>query len=693
MDIAATQSTEKHASWAAERWLATACARPNQERLCHAAAAELGRRTGLLPLVAPAVMSLLFVASPALLAHWVLSLPLYLVLLTATLARIRLGHALTHKRPRPVRAARYYQTAVDLAGFAWGCLTGILVLTQGLQQTTELALIATLLLVASGLTTLTVERSLWLRFTTALWTPLMTLTAAAGLQGVASGWTLLLVEGLFASLIYVHGRRMVSAYINSLLTQSHLEKALQEIGQQRDELRQNQARLQALVARTHELSHYDELTGIGSRQHFYERLETAISAGRIKHSRFALLYIDIDGFRDINNTFGHQAGDQLLQTVARRVSKLLRATDFAARLGSDELAMLIDGVTDEHEAILIAERCLDTVQRPTRLNGRTVTPQIHIGIAVYPHDGRYALELLKAGESAMSAAKHEVRRQYTRYLPEMSQAAERRMTIAQELRQALVNGEFVLDYQPQFDGISGRLCGVEALVRWRHPDRGTVPPREFIPIAERIGLIDELGEWVLLTACRQAVSWFESDMAAFTVAVNISPLQLLNPDFVSTVRNALELSALPPRLLELEIVESAVQTQAASRDALSELRQLGVRIAIDDFGTGYSSLGSLKDLPIDCVKIDRAFVCNILSNPRESALLGTIVDMVHVLGCGVVAEGVENAQQRDKLTALGCDCLQGYYLSRPIQASLIPGVVANIRKDPVIHAVSQQGAA
>ncbi|MCB1789679.1 MAG: EAL domain-containing protein [Gammaproteobacteria bacterium] len=663
----------------AQRWLSLEC-RGASDTLCavgDAAARELGRRTGPLPLAAPAAMLAFIIASPQLTQDWLPVALLFLIMAGAAFMRMRIADQLSRaRREELTELARDYQACVDLTAFSWGALIGVLLLVHGIDRLTELALVATVGLLAGAFTSLTLERTLWLRFNAALWLPLLTITGLLIWQDSDGAWLLLLVETLFAGFAVLQGQRMVRDYINGLITNIRLEDAVSKIADQRSELRAHRERLDELIARTHQLSYYDQLTGIGSRHHFHERLLTSIDNHVEDGQRFAVLYLDVDDFKAINDTFGHDAGDYLLKVVARRANALLRSSDFAARLGSDELALLVHDLSSDDDITHVVQRCRDAIQMPVRLTNRSVSPRVSIGIAVYPEDSDSAQGLLKAAESAMNAAKHGTKSHFARYFAEMSRAAEQRLTIEQELRQALEKNQFELHYQPQFDIDTGNCCGVEALVRWNHPERGLVPPLAFIPIAENSGLIDALGEWVLTTACRQAVAWFDGGLQPLTIAVNISPLQLLDPDLVATVGNTLAASGLSPQLLELEITESAIQTHADARSTLTQLRELGVRIALDDFGTGYSSLASLRELPIDRVKIDRSFVADILSSEQDSALLGTIIEMAHVLGSSVVAEGVEERAQAELLQRLRCDCVQGYYFSRPLPAAEVTRIAA-----------------
>ncbi|MEN8176992.1 MAG: response regulator [Pseudomonadota bacterium] len=427
--------------------------------------------------------------------------------------------------------------------------------------------------------------------------------------------------------------------------------------------------------RIRQLAYTDELTGLASRAYFYKHVDDVIKAAQRREERFALLYLDLDGFKDVNDSLGHDVGDLLLQTVAKRIQSVLRQTDFVARLSGDEFCILVDNVNSEYDASDVAKRCLEVMNHPVDLNLQSIRPRASIGISHYPEDGKDLQTLLKTADSAMYAAKAEGKHRFSFYQPELTVQAEQRLQIEEELRQGLENDELELHFQPQIELASGKLIGAEALVRWRHPRLGLVPPNEFIGIAERIGLIKALGVWVLNTACKQTVAWQQMGLPDFRIAVNISPIHFQDPVIVETISRTLNTTGLAPASLELEITESVVQTTGQNLEIFESIRAMGVRIAIDDFGTGYSSLGSLKKLPIDCLKVDRMFITDMLEDPNSSIILGTIVGVAQALGHEVVAEGVETLQQVKVLNGIGCDIAQGFYFSRPVPADEIPAFV------------------
>ena len=426
--------------------------------------------------------------------------------------------------------------------------------------------------------------------------------------------------------------------------------------------------------RIRQLAYSDELTGLASRAYFYKHLEDVIKAAQRRDEHFALLFLDLDGFKDVNDSLGHDVGDELLKIVAQRLQRVLRDTDFIARLSGDEFCLLIDNVSDQYDAADVASRCLQETNQEVDLGLQKIRPRCSIGIAHFPEDGEDLQSLLKAADSAMYAAKEEGKHRYAFYQPELTAQAEHRLEMEQDLRLAIDNDEMELHYQPQVNIRNGRMVGVEALVRWRHPSKGLISPIEFIGIAERIGQIKALGDWVLRTACQQAAAWRDMGLPKFQMAVNISPTHFQDPAILDSVAQVLDETGWEAENLELEVTESVVQITGNNLAMFERLRAMGVKIAIDDFGTGYSSLASLKHLPIDCLKVDRLFIIDMLEDTGSSIILGTIVGVAHALGHSVVAEGVENHEQIKVISGIGCDIIQGYCFSRPVPAEQIPAL-------------------
>ena len=425
------------------------------------------------------------------------------------------------------------------------------------------------------------------------------------------------------------------------------------------------------------MAYFDALTGVASRSHLMQHLEDTIRIANRRQEEFTVLFLDLDGFKDVNDSLGHDIGDFMLVSIAKRLQEMVRDVDFVARLGGDEFCILLHDQRDELDAAEVATRCLEVVNQPIELGQQHWRPHVSIGLARFPTDGNTAGELLKAADSAMYAAKQAGKHRYAFYRPEMTEEAERRLANEQQLREAVERRQFELYYQPQIDLHSGKAVSVEALIRWHHPQHGTlVLPAEFIATLERIGLMGELGNWVIRTACKQAAAWIDAGHADLRIAVNVSSQHFFDPELADTVRDALEASGLPPERLEIEITEGSVQSDTKAMVVLRQLQEVGVRIAIDDFGTGYSSLGSLKHLPVNTLKIDQVFVHDMMQNNEDAVMLGTIIGLAHALGYTVIAEGVEAQAQAAILAGLHCDLAQGFLFSRAVPAAPIPALLA-----------------
>jgi len=417
------------------------------------------------------------------------------------------------------------------------------------------------------------------------------------------------------------------------------------------------------------LAHHDALTGLANRHSFESRLEQALLTAQREQIRIAVLFIDLDRFKTINDTLGHPVGDRLLQEVTRRLQACVRASDIVARLGGDEFVVVLSHIVEISDAAAVADKILKSLANAYEIDGRQLYSAASIGIGVFPTDGIDGVSLMKSADTALYHAKERGRNNFQFFTSAMNAAAAERLTLERELRAAVQNRQFELHYQPQVVAASGRLCGVEALVRWRHPELGLVPPDKFIPIAEETGLIEAIGAWVLEEACRQLGEWRRAGIGDLQMAVNLSARQLRAADLVATVRELIARHGLGEGDLELEITESVAMAEpSAAIDRLHALRALGVRLAIDDFGTGYSSLAYLKRLPIQTLKLDRTFVRDIETDPNDAAISAASLALAKSLGLQVVAEGVENAAQRDFLASRGCDVLQGYLFGKPAPA-------------------------
>jgi diguanylate cyclase (GGDEF)-like protein/PAS domain S-box-containing protein len=413
------------------------------------------------------------------------------------------------------------------------------------------------------------------------------------------------------------------------------------------------------------MARHDALTGLPNRVLLRERLGEAL-AGVQRGERLAVLYLDLDNFKSVNDTLGHHIGDDLLKTAAGRLRNTLREQDTVARVGGDEFAIIQAGFDQPVETAMLARRVLEAVRAPYSLQGHTIVADTSIGIAIAPSDGADAAELLKNADMALYRAKADGRGTYRFFEPAMDARMKVRRTLELAMRTALVNCEFELHYQPLVRLRDHKVTGCEALLRWRHPERGMVSPAEFIPVAEEIGLIVPLGEWVLRRACEDAAAWPDG----VKVAVNLSPIQVMNPNLLTTVIGALAASGLPANRLELEITESVLmQNTEATLAALHRLRELGVRISMDDFGTGYSSLSYLRSFPFDKIKIDRSFISGLGDGDDSIAIVMAIAGLAKNLGIMTTAEGVETRQQLQHVKALGCSEMQGFLFSAPRRAA------------------------
>jgi diguanylate cyclase (GGDEF)-like protein len=455
----------------------------------------------------------------------------------------------------------------------------------------------------------------------------------------------------------------VRARVRHHLELSQLRRFLEDL------LSQRTAMLQVSEEKYRTLVHRDSLTGLPNRVLFAELLQHAVRSAERNRSQFALLLLDLDNFTIINESLGHSIGDQLLIEVARRLGTVVPDGDTLARVGGDEFDALIELPEGSPSSDLRAQQMLDALSEPFRIGDKTIYANASIGIALYPSDGHDAEALQSNANAALHQAKVQGRGMMRYFSPEMSQRARARLTLEADLRQAIERGDLRLHYQPQVDVASGRITGLEALVRWEHPERGMIPPADFIPFAEENGMIVPIGAWVLGEACRQIRAWQDAGIGAPTVAVNVSAVELTRGQLVEVWRKALATSGIEPACLELELTETAViADQTHSFATVSGLKSLGLHISIDDFGTGYSSLGYLQQLAVDKLKVDMSFVTDMTTNAGNASIVNAVIALGHSLGLAVVAEGVETMEQAAQLRALDCDIIQGYLISRPLPA-------------------------
>jgi len=448
----------------------------------------------------------------------------------------------------------------------------------------------------------------------------------------------------------------------------------------------------------HHLAFYDALTNLPNRRLFGDRLQQAVESARRNNHLMGILFIDVDNFKRINDSFGHTIGDKLLRTVARQLLACLRRSDAVgrehdedyisvARLGGDEFTVLLTRLEKAEDAARVAKRIIDAVSVPFILGVEEIVVTPSIGISVFPYDGDCVEELVKNADTAMFHAKENGKNNYQFYTNSMSATAFERLSMENALRKGLGNHEFEVYYQPKIALASNRAVGLEALVRWHHPDMGLVLPSEFIPLAEETGLIVPLGEWVLQTVCTQIKSWHGgAGLDVMRVAVNLSACQFRQTMLSQQVKRILHETGIAPEWLELELTESVIMDDIqTSSTVLRQLKAMGVHISMDDFGTGYSSLSLLKRLPLDTLKIDRSFVRDITTDADDAAIVDAVISLAHSLRLRVIAEGVESGEQLDFLRSRGCDEVQGYLYSMPLQ---VAGIEAWLREFNAAGAVA-----
>jgi diguanylate cyclase (GGDEF)-like protein len=434
---------------------------------------------------------------------------------------------------------------------------------------------------------------------------------------------------------------------------------------------------------------HDPLTGLPNRLLFGDRLTQRLAQARRQEQLLAVMFLDLDRFKLINDTLGHNVGDMLLRSVSKRLKGTLREIDTIARMGGDEFTIILPDISTSEDATVVAGKVLHVLAEPVTVEGHELFVSASMGISLFPSDGSTAEALVRNADTAMYRAKEQGRNNYQVYTEALNAAAVKQVTLEHSLRRALQRNEFLLHYQPQVSIKTGKVLGTEALIRWRQPDLGLVSPAQFIPLAEETGLILPISEWVLSTACMQNKSWQDAGLPHMNVAVNISARQFEQDELTPMVKRALKASGLDPQYLDLELTESTLmQNPDMAVTILQKLKDMGVRVSIDDFGTGYSSLSYLKRFPIDAVKIDQSFVRDITTNPDDAAIAGAVVAMAHSLKLKVIAEGVETLDQLEFLRGLRCDEMQGYFVSPPVPAEdlqhqIIDGLSANSGSLPI----------
>ncbi|HEY4554068.1 MAG TPA: EAL domain-containing protein [Bacillaceae bacterium] len=413
-------------------------------------------------------------------------------------------------------------------------------------------------------------------------------------------------------------------------------------------------------------AHHDDLTGLPNRRYFHSYLSEMLQSAKEQNRLLAVFLLDLDRFKLINDTLGHAKGDYLLIEVAQRLQNYLQNKGKAFRMGGDEFTIVLSDLISREEVIGIAEDLIQLIREPYEFQDLEFHMSTSIGISLYPHDGQDLNTLLIHADTAMYRAKDKGKNGYAIYNADMSQKSLQKLTLETEIDLAIRNNDLMLHYQPQIDIVQNRIIGMEALLRWNHPDLGMIQPDEFIPLAEEMGLMGILGEWVLKQACRQMKAWHDSGYNHLKIAVNLSPQDFLKQRLVEKVRQVLDETGLPPACLELEITESMTMDVDRSTTILNELREIGVQIAIDDFGTGFSSLNYLKSFHLHRLKIDRSFVRDMISGNKDAKIVGTMISMAHGLHLKVLAEGVETVEQLEMLKNMNCDEVQGYLYSKPM---------------------------
>ncbi|MEA3418059.1 MAG: EAL domain-containing protein [Campylobacterota bacterium] len=489
--------------------------------------------------------------------------------------------------------------------------------------------------------------------------------------------TMMILTALFSNLYEKrnkHAREILLRMNDNAqeMIKSKTEKSLDLYKNSTQELIRKSEKLKEQKEVFEHLAYHDILTGLPNRTLFHDRIEHAVEKAKRNKTEFAVLFLDIDRFKEINDTFGHQIGDGVLRIVADRLHEELRALDSIARLGGDEFTVLVEDLNNIYSTEDIAQKLIQVLKDPIEVKGYKFYITNSIGISIYPHDGEDAEVLLESADSAMYAAKRDGGNMHQYHTREMTEQAYERVMLESSIRQAVNNEEFVLHYQPQINTQTGELIGVEALVRWQQPEMGVVFPVSFMPLVEATGLIISLGEWVLHTAATQMTAWQKKGFDPGHIAVNLSVKQLRDESIIAMIENVLRETECKPEWIEFEITESyTMKNPDQSIKLLKRIKEIGVGLAIDDFGTGFSSLSYLKRLPVDMLKIDRSFISDIPGNHENEKLVKTIISMSENLGLEVLAEGVETEEQKLFLQQKGCSNIQGYLYAKPMSADEI----------------------
>ena len=427
----------------------------------------------------------------------------------------------------------------------------------------------------------------------------------------------------------------------------------------------------------YQLAFHDALTNLPNRRSFMNHLRSEVLNRETSKAKLAILMIDLDNFKQINDQWGHGVGDIVLKEAANRIQAAIRSTDVAARIGGDEFVVMVRDIEDEADAILIAEQIFTQLQTPITESGQDYLLTCSIGISYFPNHGETAEDLMKHADTALYYVKERGKNNVMIFNQQMEDQSLERRILANALRQGIKEQQFYLEYQPKLNMITNELIGMEVLVRWNHPELGVISPGKFIPLAEETGLIVPLGEWILRESCRQTVEWQNKGFPPLILSVNVSVRQMEDAKFIDKVKRILHETGLDPKWLEFEITESVLANVRSMIPIIKELRELGIHISVDDFGTGYSSLAYIKELPIDTLKIDRSFVRDIHMNKESKEIAKAIINLANSIGLNVIAEGVEQQEHVDALSKDGCILGQGYYYSRPLKVDAFEGYMAS----------------
>ena len=525
--------------------------------------------------------------------------------------------------------------------------------------------------------------------------PKKNLYASSHRLGLAIGITTICALVIISTLLYHLGRKMIVAPVIRLrnaatemgrgnLAISIDDSARDEIGDLARSFTEMSRNLQQSHEQIHRLAYHDFLTGLPNRVMFQDYLQRTLEGAKRHNKLCALMFIDLDNFKRINDSLGHNLGDNLLRQVAERLVAIMRKSDLLAasfpnlgpdmiaRLGGDEFTVLLNHVTSQNDAAIVARRQLKVLSEPFMLDTYQIFVTISIGITIFPHDSQNAEDLVKNADIAMYHAKNRGKNNFQYYSETMNSTAMEHLTLEAELRTAMEHNQFVLHYQPQVDAVTREIVGLEALIRWQHPEKGMIPPKYFIPVAEESGLIVPLGSWVMKSAVNQIKEWQEQGKPVVPISVNLSGLQFQSKEIYTIITSVLHATGIPRHFLKVELTESILlEAEEAAISMLLAIKETGVQICLDDFGTGYSSLNYLKRFPIDVLKIDRSFVMNITTDPKDSEICSAIIALAKCLNLSVVAEGVEARDQYEFLRDKGCDSIQGFYFFKPMPAGEI----------------------